>query len=507
MVKPKTYNTLHLSFQRYPYTFDPQKCGDQFSSALIFLLFKGLTRLEANHDISYDLAESYQISDNSKTYIFSLGKHYWSDGSLVTAHDFVYSWKRALHPKFPVRSINFFYPIKNAKKAKQGLVSLEDVGVYAKDAHTLIVELEHPCPYFLELTSFCPLFPIPANAKENVLPICSASFRLQHFVRGEEIILEKNAYCRNSSSIQIEGIHIKIVPDEKKAFALFEKGEIDWIGDPVSPLPINHLPALLETRKIKPVARTVSCSFNTLRSPFSNLYLRKAFFYAIQHEAILKKLMLPNILASLHSLSGTLNNSFTNTFQTDVCSAKELFRKAQQELKMKHIRITLAYEARHEYTRSAQLLKANWEKVFPVSILLKPLTFKEFFGLSHHKFHMTLFYAISQHTDPINFLERLEFYDSPKNFSGWEDDKYKSLLEQYRETINPDKRLRLANLAEARLMEELPIAPIYSYHYSYLKKSYVKNLAISPIGVVQFDRVSIEKRLSIKESDEQEVLC
>jgi oligopeptide transport system substrate-binding protein len=250
------------------------------------------------------------------------------------------------------------------------------------------------------------------------------------------------------------------------------------------------------------VAGIVSCWFNTLKPPFNNRNLRIAFSYAIQREKILNKLMLPNILSSSRPLPGILKDSFPAFSEDDLPYAKELFQKALQEMKIKHLKLTIAYETKEEHARLALLLKTNWEEAFPVTIVLKPLPFKEFFErLPGHEFHMTLFCALSQYTDLINFLERFEYSNSPRNFSGWENNKYQALLKKYRQATDQEKRLKLVSQAESLLMDEMPVAPIYSYHYSYLQKSHVKNLAISPIGVVQFDQVSLDKRQELFEEE------
>ncbi len=139
---------LKLSFNKPPQTLDPQKSRDVISSNLIFLLFKGLMRLQANGELSYDLVDSIDISENQKIYYFHLGRHYWSDHTPITALDFVYSWKRALHPDFPLMNIAFFYPIKNARKVKNAKAKLDSVGIWAKSLKTLVVELEKPVLIF-----------------------------------------------------------------------------------------------------------------------------------------------------------------------------------------------------------------------------------------------------------------------------------------------------------------------------------------------------------------------
>ncbi len=70
-------NTLRLSIRTDPVTLDPQKSGDPISSALIFLLFKGLTRLEADNTIRCDLARSFHSLNNDKKYVFELGEYFW----------------------------------------------------------------------------------------------------------------------------------------------------------------------------------------------------------------------------------------------------------------------------------------------------------------------------------------------------------------------------------------------------------------------------------------------
>ncbi len=508
---------LRLSFHKDPITLDPQKCGDKLSSAIIFLLFKGLMRLEADHTIRCDLADSYHILDNHRKYVFKLGKHFWSDGTPITAYDFVYSWKRALAPSFPLRATNFFYHLKNAEKAKKGLVSLDKVGVFAKDENTLEVELEEPCPYFLELISFCVFFPVPSlgnwicdrekSLSESALNasqcIYSGPFQLQKMHPGQEILLKKNPVCKGLFPVQIDGIHIQIVPNEKDAFALFENDQLDWIGNPISPLPVNYLPALVLDKKVKPIAGMTCCWFNTMTFPFSNVHLRKAFAMAVSRDKLLEKLLLPNAL-SAKSFSPSIFSSPHSTPLIHECSthAKELFQMSLQELKVKRQRVTLTFESTEEFSRMAALLKADWEKLFSIRVQLEPLSFKEFWHrLPRQEFQMSLVCSVSQFTDPLNFLEKLEHRHVPINFSGWENHQYQHYLNQYRNTGDHQKRQILMQKAESILSDEMPIMPICYYQYSYLQKPHIRNLTISPIGAIQFDRVFFDSKNMLLEED------
>jgi oligopeptide transport system substrate-binding protein len=315
----------------------------------------------------------------------------------------------------------------------------------------------------------------------------------------ERISLKSNPFCKSGG--YINGIDIRIVPDEKEAFHLFETDQLDWIGDPVSPLPVNYLPALFTSKQIKPIAGVVSCWFNTLSSPFSSADLRKAFAYALPREKLLKKLLIPDALSANHIYPGILQSDDSPPMQECQETAREFFAKALHGLRRKQLKITLSYEVTDVFSRIAALLKAYWEETFKITIKLEPLPFKDFFQkIPRHDYQVSLIRIFSQYTDVLNFLERFESGDLPRNCSGWENAKYKTLLQQYKKTIHPEKRQKLAKQAEKILLEEMPIVPIYYSHYVYMQKPHVHNLAISPTGVMQFDRVVLEtKQRSLKE--------
>lgn len=486
-------NILRLSCHEDPITLDPQKSGDKLSSAIIFLLFKGLTRLEADHTIQCDLAESFYALNNCQKYVFRLGEHVWSDNTPIRAQDFVYSWKRALSPDFPARAANFFDHIKNAAKAKRGEVSLDKVGVYAEDDRTLVVELEHPCSYFPELTAFCPFFPVSSQADDdNISSICSGAFQLQEWDRGKEILLRKNYLC--SHLTQLDTINIKIIPNEKEAFTLFENDQLDWIGDPISPLPVAYLPALFSDRMIKPIGGSLSCWFNTLQTPFNNVELRKALSYAIPREKLIEKLLLPNTLLTRRLCPTTFQSKETPLLQECSALAVELFESAIHRLKIKQLKLTLTYEETDLFSRIAANLKTHWEEMFNIRVQLEPISFKELYQrLPLQQFQVGLLHSISQYSDNINFLERFESKNLARNFSGWENAEYQKVLKQYRKTVDADQRQVLSEKAEQILLDEMPIAPIYCEYYTYLQKPHVHNLSISPVGVVHFDRVALRR--------------
>ena len=151
---------LHLNMKAEPKTMDPRKGGDWYSSQMHSLFFEGLVKLYPNQSFKLAQAESYEVSDDQLIYTFHLRDTVWSNNTPVTAYDFEQSWKDILDPNFPSVNAQLFYPIKNADLAKKGVVSLDEVGIKAIDTKTLVITLEQPTPYLINLLSFCVFSPV-----------------------------------------------------------------------------------------------------------------------------------------------------------------------------------------------------------------------------------------------------------------------------------------------------------------------------------------------------------
>jgi len=133
---------LRLSFLDLPLALDPRLAGDEYSSNVIKMLYEGLTRISRDSKPSLALAKSVDISADQKRYIFKLRPALWSDGTPLVAYNFEYAWKKILSPSFYTSFAYFFYPIKNARAAKEGRIDIEKVGIKAVDDLTLVVDLE-----------------------------------------------------------------------------------------------------------------------------------------------------------------------------------------------------------------------------------------------------------------------------------------------------------------------------------------------------------------------------
>src|SRR5262249_16412216 len=145
------------------------------------------------------LADSVTVSEDGKTYAFVLKKTKWSDGRELTADDFVYAWKSVLNPQTLAPCANLLYPIKNAEKAAREEVAIDQIGVRGKDKYTLVVELEKPVPFFLDLVAATVFYPVPKHQVEQVAKwgstptlVVNGPFKPVSWTHFDEVVLEKN---------------------------------------------------------------------------------------------------------------------------------------------------------------------------------------------------------------------------------------------------------------------------------------------------------------------------
>lgn len=506
----KKIKELRINIHDEPHTLDPRKGGDVISSSLHFMLFDGLTSLNPDCSTSPAQAESIEISDDSLTYTFHLRDSSWSDGSPVTAYDFEKAWKDILNPSFPAVNAHLLYPIKNAESAKKGLAPLDQVGIKSQDAKTLIVELQHPTPYFLQLISFCVFFPVNSKIDQSYPDWASRAdahfigngpYILKTWKHNDEIVLEKNDRYWAKKDIKLDAIRISMVSDGMTALQMYENNELDMIGAPLSPIPVDALSALIKkgTLHVSPVAGTTICAFNNHRFPFTNVNIRKAFALAINRDAIIKNVTQLNELIATGPIPPVLKNHKNKEFfkDNDQTQAKEFLKKGLAELNVQPSdlnELIYCYSTSEVNHKIAQALQQQWFEVLGIKVKLENLEYRVHLDkLTHRDYIMAQTIWLAQYSDQMNILERYKFKTNPKNYAGWENERFIQLLNASALHQQSEDRMQTLEEAEQLFIDDMPVSPIFHSNYAFLLKPRVKGFSLTPIGNIYYTKLYIDK--------------
>ena len=483
-----------IAFNEDATTIDPRKARSLNSINIARLLFEGLSQIDSDGNASLASAETLQISDDQKTYTFTLKDATWSNGEQVTARDFEYSWKSSLNPKFGAPNAYQLFVIKNAKAAYDGKVSPDVIGVHALDDKTLEVHLENPTPYFMQLLAFHPFFPVPLSqkdAKESDSLSGNGPFVIKEWKHAFEIVLQKNSTYHNAKAITLEQVRFPIL-DETTAFNMFEGGELDWIGSPVSLIPPDAIATCKKehTLKTAPAAGTQIIRINIEKAPFTNEKMRRAFCYAVDRQGICQHIMQGGHCPATSFVPPCMKLAKNNYFQDATAEkAQALFAEARQEElepKAPLEPIVFSYASNDRNQKIALSLQQNWKTVFGIDVILDPCESKIFYEkISKKTYQLALGSWIADFNDPVNFLSVFQYKNNGTNNTQWESSAYIQCLQEASGEANSYKRAQKLAAAEAILMAELPIIPIYHYVYNYVKNDRLQGVELSPLGYIE----------------------
>ena len=493
-------NTLkfNLAFGDVP-TLHPHIGVDLRSRSLEKALFEGLTRLDSEGNPIPAGAHHIEISPSKKEYTFYLRPHFWSNGERVLASDYEKAWRIALSPGSECRYGEYFFIIKNGEKAKKGEVSVDQVGVRALDDKTLLVELENPAPYFLTLAAsslFSPLY-----RGEMVEPTTfNGPFVISSWEREQKLTLISNPNYWDKENVELMAIEAFMVKDERVALDMYEQGQINWIGDPFSPLPKDAIPQLEKGKllKKKEIARVCLIHVNTRQFPLGSKKIRQALDFAIDRQELCQHILLGQLAhGSPVPYPYSLLKASQSTLQGRENEARLLFDEALEELhvsKKDFPTLTFTYSQEALFKSVAQYLQEKWEGVLGVKIKLQAVEWNVLFSdLNRHQFQLSTCFQANFFNDPIYNLTMYENALEQVNWSGWENAHYQQLLKKVRSSTDQNSRQQLLQEAEEILMEERPTIPLSTQTYLYMTSDEIEDLTITDLGYVEFKYTHFKK--------------
>lgn len=489
-----------LESQEIP-SLDSALATDAVSFIVLNNVMEGLYRLGKDNKPVPGIAESYEVSQDGKTYTFKLRKDAkWSNGDPVTAHDFEFAWKRVLDPKTKSEYAYIMYDIKNAEEANTGKVPLDQVGVKALDDYTLKVELKNPVPYFVGLTAFGTF--MPQNEKfvkaqgdkyglEANTTLYNGPFVLSEWKHEQGWTYTKNPNYWDKDAVKLEKVNVKIVKDTATAVNLYETKQADHVGLTAEFVDKYKNDKNFHT-KLDP--RLYWLRMNTKKEPLNNVNARKAIAMAIDTQAMVDTLLNNGSIPAKFTVpkdfvTGPDGKDFRDVngdlvnYNPD--EAKKLWEQAKKELGKDKFTLELLNYDTDNAKKIGEYVKAQLEQNLPgLTVNIKQQPFAQKLKLeSNMQYDLSFSGWGPDYQDPMTFLQ-LWTSTSPHNQTGWSNAEYDKLIKDAQTTLANDQQARWDAMlkAEKIVFEEMPIAPLYQNGVAYLQREYVKDFVTHTFG-------------------------
>ncbi|NMD70794.1 peptide ABC transporter substrate-binding protein [Bacillus sp. DNRA2] len=502
--KEKVAQDLRINIFSEPPSLHPGLAKDSTSGTVLRQTFEGLTRINPKGKPENAMAKDVKVSDDQKTYTFTLRDAKWTNGDPVTAEDFVYAWKWALDPANQSEYAYQLYYIDGAEAYNQGSGSADAIGLKAIDKKTLEVKLVNPTPYFLELTAFYTYLPVNSklaqanpnwatDAGENYTS--NGPFKMTEWSHNDKLVLEKNENYWDAKNVKLETITMHMVADANTELSMFDNGELDWAGSPTSSLPTDAMQALKDdgSLKVQSIAGIYNYKFNTTVAPLNNVNIRKALALAINRKELIQNITQGEQLPAMAIVPPTMFKENEKGYfkDNDVKTAKEYLKKGLEELGYKDASelppITISYNTNEAHQKIAQAIQDMWKKNLGIEVTINNQEWAVYLDKLHSlDYQVGRLGWLGDFNDAINFLELYRDKDGGNNDTGWESQEFKDLLAKSQTEGNAEKRQQLLKDAEAVFMEDMPVAPIYFYTNTWVQKDNLKGVALSGLGDVQF---------------------
>ena len=288
---------VRWAIEKDPETLDWTLCTERSCFSQVALLMEGLTRVEENgseRKVLPNLAESWQTPSPTEI-LFKLKPGVtWSDGQPLDSSDFVLGWKRLLANCRKTPQAARLFPITNAKAFCEGRVPFSEVGIKARDAHSIALEFAAPQPFFPMTLSHPATWPVPSEQGRTGFGPTLGPYLLEKWVRGIELRYVRNPRYHGKPA-SVAGIDVRVVPSASRRIQLFQEGEADLAQD----IPGSFSSQALSNPMLKnePTPTVVALVFNTTKKPFNQLPVRNAFEQALERAEMLRLMHWPNTVA------------------------------------------------------------------------------------------------------------------------------------------------------------------------------------------------------------------
>jgi len=503
-------------------SLDSAQATDSVSFEVIADCIDGLMQLDAEGKAIPALAESFDVSEDGKTYTFHLRDAKWANGEPVTAEDFVFAWRRhcQMAQEYSYVMGNAVACVKNADAVIKG-ADPKTLGISAPDAKTFVVELDAPVPFFLSLMAFPTFYPINENfyntldkGSYGTSPetfLANGAFMLSSYIPGTaNIQLKKNDNYWNAATVSLDSFQYQVISNSDNALTSFKNGTLNVVS--LGGNQAEHVKkdsSLFKDLKTFTTGYLYYLSFNQdpknhHAGALANVNLRLAISNAIDRESLVKNFVMNGARATYTAVPVDFapnaktgkyfaedQKKFSDYVGFNVSKAQDFLDKAKSELGKDNFELNFIYSNDGEAaTRIVQAVKSQVEENLPgVKVNLQPMPKAEYLSnVTSNNYDLALVDWTPDYNDPMTFLTlwTTEGCEISEHWSNADYDKIIADCTTGALAADYDTRWDAMYDAEKILLENAVIAPLYTDANAVLISSNVTGIEFHSAGI---DRV------------------
>jgi len=495
---------LRFNLGTEPELRDPGIMVGQPDGRFARMVFEGLTNAdERTLEPRPGQAYRWEMSRDGLAYTFHLRPRLaWSDGTPLTARDFVYSWRRVLDPATASRNASLMYAIRGAEAFNKGEArDSAGLGLAAPDDSTFVVTLAQPTAYFLFLTNYYTFMPVPRHVVEAwgqrwTLPqhlVGNGAFRWTYWRQNDRYEFARSPSYWDRAAVRLDKVVAYTVDDMNTCTNLYKSGAIDW--NPSGYIPSQYLPFLKGYADYR-TGRFQSTYFycvNVTRPPLDRPWVRRALNLAIDRVAITR-----DLLKGSRDPWGRITPEgypgYVGPKQVayDPVRARECLAKAGFPGGKGFPRLTILFNTSEDGRRIGEAIQAMWKRDLGIHVELMSQEWGSYLQATS-----TLNYDVARRTwigdylDPNSFLQLLVSGDG-NNRTGWSNARYDALLRTAAGMLDPAKRFATLAEAESLALDQAVYLPVYHFSTTELVKPWVRGIYPTALDVHPLTHVWID---------------
>lgn len=481
-----------------PGSLDPQRAEDAFSYDVLHDLYEGLTASSPDGEVVPAGAVSWRVDEGGRRYTFTLRREArWSNGDPVLASDFVTAFRRAMDPATASGAADLLRAIENAPAVLGGERPVEDLGVQALDDYGLEIRLAQPVPYFLDILTNTVASPVHASSldvgggfSKPGTTITNGPYRLIDQTPGANIRLARNPHYWDSSSVAFDEVRYEFVADENVEFTRFRAGELD-VTNTVPEQRFEQLASDPDSGlQHRAWLATFYFTFNTDRGPLHDKpALREALSLAIDRAAITSSVTRAGQIPAFSLVPAGVSNYTPAAYEWQAESQEQRIARARSLYAgagysaARPLRLRLLYNESELVQKVCIAIASMWKEALGVEVDLVQMEFKAYLAARADPAQWDVVRVgwTADYNDASTFLDTMT-RDSPQNFGRWVNADYAGLLAAAANEADAGRRRATLQQAEALMLGEYPLLPVYFYVTRRLVQPHIAAPAINPMN-------------------------